>query len=558
VVYLGLSNGVPDISVVGDAISAGVSVSGEGKLYDVFLPNKVQVRVSYYGAEANFFQNVYITLPLSMLFRVVGLGGYFNMNPADDYMLPTGALTEDEDEFHQSWRVPSGENLFLDAAASIPDISSSFPDPGDGQVQQGMVCSSSEIDQTSQFQQMNGSSPFTNEPVPFNPNYTVPTCDTMNMTLKAEAEAACGVYFNDSVAECCKQFNISTDGLYTSCICDYVLSQGPAFLFVSVDPFYEKCNEEADRMNTTCEPCPSACNGQGTCMTGGICNCDSGFLGDDCSEDWSKLPIIVTASQTQGLGCPREVSISGNHFYGTNLQCIFGATVVNATKINIFQLVCPIPPASSPGATDLGVTVMRSDGMLSSEATFSSLPSCCEGLCQSGSVCSNGGPNGFTCSCHEGFSGDLCEVGLGTESSVTTTVSLKVSQRRYSGSAGPINMTLAGSGGRSQPLELGSGFADGEELTIFDLTVDEVGDLYAIELTNLSPSDGFRLKTIEFIYRGIPFIFGKHVWVAPFRVLHGTPLVHFFNFVVAFFCLPPFFILIGFCWTDLLMTLSFW
>jgi len=93
-------------------------------------------------------------------------------------------------------------------------------------------------------------------------------------------------------------------------------------------------------------------------------------------------------------------------------------------------------------------------------------------------------------------------------------------------------MTLVGSAGRSQPLELGSGFADGEQRTISNLTVDEVGDLYAIELTNLSPSDGFRLKTIEFIYNGVYFVFGVDVMVRSFLVFNGTFFLSFCVFLL--------------------------
>jgi len=83
-------------------------------------------------------------------------------------------------------------------------------------------------------------------------------------------------------------------------------------------------------------------------------------------------------------------------------------------------------------------------------------------------------------------------------------------------------MNLIGSSGRSQLINLGTGFSQGEERSIADIAVNDVGDLYAIELTNLNPSDGLRVKTIEFSYKGNPFLFGKNTMVRSSLIMNGA------------------------------------
>jgi len=86
-------------------------------------------------------------------------------------------------------------------------------------------------------------------------------------------------------------------------------------------------------------------------------------------------------------------------------------------------------------------------------------------------------------------------------------------------------MTLIGSEGSSAPVSLGGGFSESEERTIEDLAFADVGDLYAVELVNESPADGLRVGTLEFVYKGVPFVFGKNVMVRSIQVFNGSILL---------------------------------
>jgi len=150
-----------------------------------------------------------------------------------------------------------------------------------------------------------------------------------------------------------------------------------------------------------------------------------------------------------------------------------------------------------------------------------SCSACASFTCQNGGTCTGGMNELFTCECPSGFYGETCCSSEPPQ--IIISVDLSVPKREYSGAVGPFNMILVGSTGNSQPVSLGGNFALGEERTIPDLQVDDVGDLYAIELHSLSPADGIRVKTIEFLYKGTPFTFGKNVWIKSTGTLNGDP-----------------------------------
>jgi len=122
---------------------------------------------------------------------------------------------------------------------------------------------------------------------------------------------------------------------------------------------------------------------------------------------------------------------------------------------------------------------------------------------------------------------------------VPLNVTLTIPNRSFSGSGGTLSMTLIGSAGTSQPLSLGGGFTEGEERNVPDLIADDVGDLYAIELSNSLPNDGLRLRILEFIYKGMSFTFGKNVMIRNLRTLNGRSffLPFFFSLFFFFFLL---------------------
>jgi len=528
VFYVLFQTSVPVASVVGDPADTSTIITADSLGFHLTFVNGIRVDIN--PGSKSLSMLVACTAPRTLLNELAGLAGFFSDNFLDDLTKPDGTLAATPEEFQNSWRIPLSENLFVDETVTFANITSLFPSNPSPLPKPTTTCPAPDPEDVGESLQTT-ESPAANTTVPPSETLDVPSCESANATMQADAEAFCSPFFNDSAALCCKALGVSADEYYSNCICDHIIL-GDSVALSSLDPFYAECDTEAEGQNTTCSVCPNACNNQGTCLAGGTCDCNPGFDGIDCSEDWTTAPTIVSVSPTSEDICPKTITILGNGFFGSNITCtIDGSTPVAANKVSNSQLVCPIPPIGSPGPSSHVVKVTRSDGMMSSDFPFTVYPTCCESFCSAGSNCTNGGSNGFTCTCPDGFSGDLCDIIVPQEN---ITVTLKVAGRRYSGSGGLLSMTLIGSLGNSQPLNLGNAFGEGEERIIADLVVFDLGELYAIQLNNDRPSDGLRLKSAEFSYKGTQYFFGTNIMIRASKILNGTSSFPPFLFLLFF------------------------
>jgi len=368
------------------------------------------VEILYYPSSVfGYLMNIKVYLPDIYRNRVAGLFGNFNGIDQDDFITPSGSMASDLFSFHNAWRVPLSENLFLDATLSIPVIL------GGGSQQapplaSGIRCNSEPGDEdvTDELQE-NGAnqSPInsTSESSGFNS-----TCTPASQSVAASANATCLPFFTDSTAACCEALGVSPDPFLDTCLCDFYLTESGEFTLDSVQGFYDACNQELVNQNTTCPTCPRACSNQGTCNSNGTCTCDSGFQGDDCSENLSLPPVIKSVS-SQDSNCPRLALIIGENFLGNQIQCVLDGNVVGrATKLSNFQLLCEIPTASAAGQYSISVAITRADGATSNTTSFVSTPTCCDDLCKNQVPCVNtNNQMGFQCQCPLGLAGRLCD-----------------------------------------------------------------------------------------------------------------------------------------------------
>jgi len=415
VFYVYLSRaGVPSTHLVGDPSSEGVTITSTGSsfTFKTLVGITVSIRVGLWEERNIYYLGVSTRAAATYKQQLLGLYGYYDGDPSNDFMKPDETISPTPGPFHQSWRVGASENLFLNPLAPIPPLNP-LPDLTGNLTRQ--ECHSTlpedDPDDITEKLKSNSTDPpsISNETIPFNPNYTEPTCEITDPVLLSEAKASCDPPFNSSEADCCRQIGISPDEYYATCMCDYKLVGGGDFTYDSVESFFQECQTEAIIQEATCETCPSGCNGNGDCNQG-ECTCSEGFQGESCDEDWNPPPNTTDITPDDGgKGCTLDVTISGVNFYGTNLSCVFSGTVVPAVKISNFEVKCPLP-VPEEGTTMYQVYVSRAGVLSANFQTFTFYESCCENPCLNGASCI-GEPNDpdYTCSCAPGFTGEACE-----------------------------------------------------------------------------------------------------------------------------------------------------
>jgi len=408
VLYVFLSRqGVPTASIVGDPDEEYVKIRSSTNKFSFYTPTgaRIGVKVGLWKERQIYFLTVHALLDLGFQQQVLGLGGSYGSS--SDFLLPDGSVSDtNENAFKEAWRVPQQENLFLNSSAVILPILGGAPSPSLSFLSCApLVAPKEEVTEILKKNAVDDS-PLKNETTedsglePYN-------CSVFaNASLEAEAIAFCDSAFNSSSSSCCEGLGLSSENYYASCVCDYVLTAGPSFSSDAINSFFENCEEEAMAQNTTCSTCVDACNLQGTCNNG-TCECDPGFEGDACEQDWTLPPQIALLSPSSAPAvCPQEdLVVSGFHFYGSNVSCLFGNTSVPATLISTFQLSCAIPAMES-GVLSIYIS---SRNLLSEPANFTFDLSCCSHFCENGGLCQLEGDSLF-CNCTDtGFNGTNCE-----------------------------------------------------------------------------------------------------------------------------------------------------
>ncbi|EGD72656.1 hypothetical protein PTSG_04390 [Salpingoeca rosetta] len=147
--------------------------------------------------------------------------------------------------------------------------------------------------------------------------------------------------------------------------------------------------------------CPSQCNNRGTCDEG-ICTCDEGFLGFDCSIDTNARPVITSLVKpfcdTKGINeCTGRLSVIGEGFWNSDkLRCRFGDMETDAFFLGSMEVACAVPNKVHSGSDEetavVQVTVDGDNWSESQEFVFTWY----DGVCQ---VCNahGCGPNPESC-----------------------------------------------------------------------------------------------------------------------------------------------------------------
>jgi len=112
---------------------------------------------------------------------------------------------------------------------------------------------------------------------------------------------------------------------------------------------------------------------------------------------------------------------------------------------------------------------------------------------------------------------------------------MNVSPRTHSGSVGAVSLGLIGSEGVSDPRILHCGFTPGETLIFNNFDHFDVGDLWALNMTNTVSYDGMRFETLELTYKGTTYTFGRNEMIYTLsRQFNRIPFFFFFLFFFFF------------------------
>jgi len=390
--------------VVGDAAADGVVIVADGADIVFNTPTGIQVIVHTWIRLGVPILDVTVKLPASYSGLMAGLLGNFDGIAANDYQLPNGQIASSIGQFLSSWRI-SGTLSFFAKKYDVPPLRG-------GQAPQGDDVLSSCNNPRPQEDISDDLNNPDDDNLDLDDDEQVDlNCDPSgDPAVEASLTDFCDPLFNSTAAQCCKNL-VNAESFYFTCLCDLRLTGSEDFAYSSVDAFFTQCENVAQQQGTTCNTCPRACSGNGDCVNG-MCNCNSGYQGDACEENWNEPPLPTSTNpSSSGMGCsPVTISVLGQHFYGTSLSCIIGGITVPATKVTNNLITCDIPSLSA-GTTTTSVLVIRSGVTSVVSVDHSFYPSCCENPCQnSGSCVSDYNSANFTCNCPDGFTGDLCEI----------------------------------------------------------------------------------------------------------------------------------------------------
>ncbi|XP_064619608.1 von Willebrand factor D and EGF domain-containing protein-like [Lineus longissimus] len=308
-----------------------------GLQYEIYFPHGAFVRMILTNGDKYLeFMNVYMYPSPDDFGQVEGLCGTFDKNVANDLMLRDGTVYTGRgtnrggqpNDFNTNWRVWANESLYSgQSPQKTPFEQSTYcncirekgmgPKGGDDWLQCRFtndveLCELIGKDITKekqyQFQQEWQGNARTIE-FEFDENF-----DPMNVTwptpsgwTEAKAKKFCEDFIKRSAAaRACSNLTIDLDLEHDieMCMEDIKLCDCTDFAMGAIEDIKEKCSAEIRKnvtlwvdvpgLNYTVPPpipmCINECSFQGECVSDGVCVCDKGWAGIDCSIDATKPP----------------------------------------------------------------------------------------------------------------------------------------------------------------------------------------------------------------------------------------------------------------------------
>ncbi|XP_055957195.1 von Willebrand factor D and EGF domain-containing protein-like [Patella vulgata] len=195
----------------------------------------------------------------------------------------------------------------------------------------------------------------------------------------------CDKLFNSSnLVNLCKEVpGVDASSPMASCVSDIRLSGTSNFSLAAINSIRSQCLREA-RMNVTLRQetspdkpsvlemvkavaCPAECSDRGVCVNG-ICDCNDGYSGPDCSVDLTQPPL-ADSLEANGY-CDRkddsceEIAVFGGPFVESDkfkcrlmpLESNAEAEITNAPVVeSIGEVTCPLPVNSQKRSTTVPV-----------------------------------------------------------------------------------------------------------------------------------------------------------------------------------------------------------
>nr|XP_022298071.1 von Willebrand factor D and EGF domain-containing protein-like [Crassostrea virginica] len=400
--------------------STDLHITKTGRLFKVTFPTGTSVNfdLSY---DTAWISSVRIQASVLDLDASEGMCGSANNNWSDDFTLPQGNVTMDDQSFALSWRVPLNSNESLFSANPYPPLKNSTtrewsklynlcPNPSDSSDDTSMynvsvpstLCTedSSIATHLSILTERTKEAGFTDNlsyDPDFNETYVPQPPDWKNGWNESSARTFCENSFSgDPGVDACQTIaGMVPDSYVESCMRDIKLSGNTTYLQDSVNTFKGACLEEVTHdevyyINASTDGrflvdvissllCPRDCSGNGNC-TNVSCVCHAGFIGMDCSIEKSTPPEVFLLPyeglcDTSSSGSCQQIHIIGffhSEVVFVKLTCFVihtNGSVVNATvtsiqatyhHLNLISLDIPTNINNSKTATAQGCNISLS------------------------------------------------------------------------------------------------------------------------------------------------------------------------------------------------------
>ncbi|XP_055957191.1 von Willebrand factor D and EGF domain-containing protein isoform X2 [Patella vulgata] len=365
-------------------------------IYKIMLPTGAQLQIYTQVANTDSYLNIHMYPSVIDVGVSRGLCGELtglDYTQQNELVLRSGSTTTDEESFLNSWRTPPGEDMF---------------DPGN----LGMLSAWSRSYTTCKCNSVSNSQitneiecPTYNEPVicnedegfrkvhkkrcisPVRKKRSIPTIRSHpenhlrikrdvswknGWTHESATEYCNNLFTSSNLVNLCKEVpGVDVSSPMTSCVSDIQLSGTSNFSLAAINSIRSQCLREA-RMNVTLRQetspnkpsvlkmvkavaCPAECSERGVCVKG-ICDCNDGYSGPDCSVDLNQPPL-VDSLEANGYcdrkdGSCEEIAVFGGAFVESDkfkcrlmpLESNEEAEIKHAPVVeSIGEVTCPLP-----------------------------------------------------------------------------------------------------------------------------------------------------------------------------------------------------------------------
>lgn len=365
---------------------------GCGQKYEVHLPTGTVITIQ---SSARPFLNIWVK-PSSLDYsQTEGLCGVYDRNRNNDVLYNSGrpypSNVREPNEFSMKWHVSSGASIFTGVpSATVPGITR-FCSCVQGRPvfcvnsHGTMRCLETRYDIThtvvsqARLPQLGGRGRSKRQASPNTPE--VLPAITQNYTLIEAKEVCSSAIYNASVTEQCDSVVNGSDitERIDNCAADLETTGDDVWALDSIKDILEECLGEVEKtpVNVTSNSsvpvidtsslCSEKCL-NGNCSQG-ICQCEPGFAGTDCSVSAQNTTPTVNPRPADDTGCDirhasdkcQTVTILGQNFVESpTLTCHFTyikvtssvqriglETTVPANFTNMYQVSCRLPDANT-------------------------------------------------------------------------------------------------------------------------------------------------------------------------------------------------------------------